>query len=54
MSMVDGFVFVNKISFDAYNESVDLAEQIEAYKRRYGVYPACVLTDTIYRTRANR
>lgn len=53
MNMVDGFVHVDRISFDAFNEGGDLALQIEEYKRRYGVYPAVVLADKIYRTRKN-
>ncbi len=40
--------------WDAYNESRDLKEQIENYRRRFGYYPASVHADTIYRTRSNR
>jgi len=46
--------FVDRISWNAYNESMDLLEQIEAYRRRFGHYPASVHVDQIYRTRANR
>lgn len=54
LSLVDGVSFVDRISWDAYNESVDLVEQIEAYHRRFGHYPASVHADHIYRTRENR
>jgi len=53
MSIVDGFVHVDRISFDAFNEGGDLPIQLEEYKRRYGVYPAVVQADKLYRTRAN-
>ena len=46
--------FVDQIRGDAYNESLDLVEQIEAYRRRFGYYPASVHVDQIYRTRVNR
>jgi hypothetical protein len=45
---------LDTLSWDAYNESSDLPGQIEAYKRRFGYYPASVHADTIYRTRENR
>ena len=53
-SVVDGFAFVDRISWDAYNESVDLKAQVEKYRLRYGYYPAAVIVDQIYGTRANR
>ena len=53
-SVVDGFAFVDRIRWDAYNESGDLKEQVEKYHHRYGCYPAAVLADQIYGTRANR
>jgi transposase, IS5 family len=54
ISLVDGFSYVDKISWDAYNESGDLKEQIKRYKRRFGCYPESVHADTIYRTADNR
>ena len=54
VSVVDGVSFVDRISWDAYNESVDLVPQIEAYCRRFGHDPASVHVDQIYRTRENR
>lgn len=54
ISLVDGFSYVDKISWDAYNESGDLKEQIKRYKRRFGCYPESVHADKIYRTGDNR
>lgn len=54
LSVVDGFSFVDHLRWDNYNESLDLVEQIERYRHRFGVYPESVHVDKIYRTRANR
>ena len=53
-SNVNGFVFLDKLSWDNYNESGDLQERIEEYKRETGCYPESVHVDKIYRTKANR
>ena len=53
-SLVDGRVYLDKLSWDAYNESGDLQKQVETYKQRNGYYPESVHCDKIYRTRANR
>lgn len=54
LSVVDGFSFVDRLNWDNYNESLDLPAQIDAYRERFGCYPASVHVDRIYRTRANR
>ncbi|MBA3966963.1 MAG: transposase [Nitrospirales bacterium] len=54
VSLVAGVSFVDRISWDAYNESVDLVEQIDAYHCRFGHDPASVHADQLYRTRENR
>ena len=54
LSVVDRFSFVDRLSWDNYNEGLDLIGQIEAYKHRFGFYPESVHVDKIYRTRANR
>ena len=54
ISLVNGFSYVDKISWDAYNESGDLKEQINGYKRRFGCYPESVHADKIYRSVDNR
>jgi transposase, IS5 family len=53
VSLVDGYGFVDRTSWDNFNESGDLKEQVEAYKRRFGFYPESVHVDKIYRTRGN-
>ncbi len=54
LSVVDGFSFADRISWDSYNESTDLIDQIQTYHRRFGFYPESIHADKIYRTRANR
>ena len=50
----EGYGRIEKISFEAYNESTCLIEAIERFKNRTGYYPERVLADQIYRTRENR
>jgi hypothetical protein len=49
----DGFIFLDRLSSDPYNEGEDLKAQLFAYRRRHGHYPAVVCADQIYRTRSN-
>ena len=53
ISVVNGFVCLEKQSFEAYNESELLETEIEHYRERYGCYPTRVLADKIYRNRSN-
>lgn len=53
-SCVDGYIFIERISWDNFNESVDLKAQVEAYKEFTEFYPGSVHVDKIYRTRENR
>ena len=53
-SVRDGYAFLDRISWDNFNESGDLKSQIEAFKLYTGVYPESVHVDKIYRTRSNR
>jgi len=53
VSLVDGYGFVDRVSWDNFNECLDLQDQVEAYKKRSGVYPESVHADRIYRTRDN-
>jgi IS5 family transposase len=52
--LAEGYVVIDKLSWNGYNESGDLTGQIERYRRRFGYYPASVHADSIYRNRANR
>jgi IS5 family transposase len=54
VSVIDGKAYLDRISWDAYNESTDLQKQVESYKVRTGSYPESVHADKIYRTRDNR
>ena len=54
VSVVEGFSFVDHLSWDSFNESQDLIGQVETYRQRFGFYPESVHVDKIYRTRANR
>jgi len=53
VSMVDGYAFVDRTSWDNFNECLDLQNQVQSYKRRFGIYPESVHADRIYRTRDN-
>lgn len=50
----NGLGRIEKISYDAYNESTVLVEAVERFKERTGHYPERLLADQIYRTRDNR
>ena len=54
VSCVDNYVFLDKISWENFNESCHLKEQVEKYKEIFGYYPESVHVDKIYRTRENR
>jgi hypothetical protein len=50
----NGYVFLDRISWDNFNESVDLKTQVEEFKWFTGFYPESIHVDRIYRTRENR
>ena len=50
----EGYVRLERTSFEAYNEGTGLEEAVERYKARTGSYPKRVLADQIYRTQKNR
>jgi transposase, IS5 family len=54
VSCFDQYVFLDHLSWDNFNESGDLKNQIEEYKNFTGYYPNSVHVDKIYRTRENR
>ena len=53
-SIVNGYTYVDHLSWDAYNESSDLAMQTELYRKRFGMLPREVQVDKIYLGKANR
>lgn len=54
VSLVEGFMFIDKIGWEAYNEGQHLKSSVAQYKARWGYYPECVYADRIYCTRENR
>ncbi|TAE67662.1 MAG: hypothetical protein EAZ86_15865 [Oscillatoriales cyanobacterium] len=50
----NGYVFLDLLSWDNFNESGDLKTQVEAFKRFTGFYPESIHVDRIYRTEENR
>lgn len=54
VSYSDGYCFLDHLSWDNFNESLDLESQVEKYCQRFGCYPESLHVDQIYRTRANR
>lgn len=50
----DGFTFLDRLSYDPYNEGEDLKAQARVYRLRYGHYPKLICADQICRTLANR
>jgi len=53
ISVVDGFTFMERLSFDSFNEGKTLIQSVENYHRRFGHYPEAVIVDKIYRNRDN-
>lgn len=54
MSKVNGYIEIDKLSFDNFNEGQTLKEILEHYKEKYGCYPESVRADQIYQTRDNK
>jgi hypothetical protein len=48
VSVSNGFVFLHRLSWDAYNEGEDLISQAERYKQDNGCYPERICADRIY------
>ena len=54
VSLANGYIKADTMSWNAYNESSDLPMQAEAYKTLYGYYPELIQVDKIYGTNNNR
>ena len=54
VSYVEGYVFLERLSWDAFHESEDFIAQVEGYKQRFGCYPESVHADAAYRTKEHR
>jgi IS5 family transposase len=53
ISVYKGFSHVEKMDYNNFNEGQYLIQSVEAYKARYGYYPARILADKLLRTREN-
>lgn len=53
ISLVDGYAFVDKLSWDNFHEGVELKKSIENYRRRFGTYPKFVIGDKLFRNHDN-
>lgn len=54
LSVVDGFLYLDHLRWNSFNESLDLIAQVNKYRRRFGHFPKVVIADNIYGTRENR
>lgn len=54
VSLMNGYAFLDDLSWDAFNEGTRLIASVEKYKERFGYYPEEVLADKIYCNRPNR
>jgi hypothetical protein len=54
ISVYENYVFLDKLSWENFNESKHLKEQVEKYYEYMGYYPESIHVDAIYRTRENR
>lgn len=56
VSVVNGYTFIDRMSFDAYNEgdAEEFVHVVEEFRRRFGHYPERILADKIYRSSHNR
>jgi len=52
-SVVNGYTFIERQSYDPFNEGITLQESVERYHQRFGYYPEAVQADKLYRNRSN-
>ena len=53
ISIVNGYCYMEHLSFDNFNEGTTLIAAVKNFKQRFGHYPEAVLADKIYRNRDN-
>ena len=51
---MDGYTYIDRHSWDAYNESADFDTHISLYEERFGRKPQRFFADKIYMTKENR
>jgi hypothetical protein len=54
VSLMNGFAFLEELSWEAFNEGKHLMKVVDQYKARLGYYPQEILVDRIYCNRENR
>ena len=56
ISVVGGYAFVDKLTFNAYNEGAEdeFQEAVKKYHQRFGCWPQRILADKIYRNLKNK
>jgi hypothetical protein len=54
VSLMNGYAFLDDLSWEAFNEGTRLMGIVELFRKRFGCYPQEVLADQIYCNRANR
>lgn len=54
VSLMNGYAFLDELSWEAFNEGAFLMTAVEDYRRRFGYFPEEVMADKIYCTRSNR
>jgi hypothetical protein len=54
LSLFNGYLKADTISWDAYHEAQDLKQQAENYKTLLGYYPEIIMADKLYATNVNR
>jgi len=54
VSLMNGYAFLEELSWEAFNEGSRLMTVVEQYKTRLGYYPQQVAADKIYCNRENR
>jgi len=54
VSLMNGYAFLDELSWEAFNEGAYLLDSVKKYKSRFGYYPEAVLADKIYCNRSNR
>ncbi len=53
ISVVNGYAYMENLSFDNFNEGLTLQTSVERFRQRFGHYPAAVIADKIYRNKDN-
>ena len=53
-SLIDGYVRIENMQWDNFNEAKTLQASVESFIQRFGYYPEAVLADKLYRNRENR